>query len=52
MSHDYEFFDIYIDCKKCGKKNAYVWFDRRLRLYLISCDSCGVYDDVSGGPET
>jgi translation initiation factor 2 beta subunit (eIF-2beta)/eIF-5 len=45
MSHDYH-SDKFVTCKKCDNVKAYLWFDRRLRIYLISCDSCGVYDDV------
>jgi transcription elongation factor Elf1 len=48
----YEYYDDkFVVCYKCGNKKAYVWFDTRLRMYLISCDNCGVRE-VSGGPES
>lgn len=42
MSSSDENEDYYIECKDCGNKKAYVWFDKRLRMYLVSCDNCGV----------
>ena len=46
---DDEFYDYYITCKDCGNKKAYVWFDKRLRMYLVSCDNCGVREVDGGG---
>ena len=45
---DYITTHFYITCS-CGNTKAYVWFDKRIREYLISCDDCGVKE--VGGPE-
>ncbi len=50
MKKRYEYKeDEYVTCRKCGNCKAYEWFDSRLRIKLISCDECGVYD--VGGSE-
>jgi len=46
---DYEYFeDVSVSCEKCGKNNkAYLWFKKNDKVYLISCENCGVYEKSS-----
>ena len=41
--NDYEFYsDRFVTCDKCGNDMAYLWLDKKEKMYLISCDNCGV----------
>ncbi len=44
--NDYEYHDdVTVSCEKCGSKDkAHLWFDKKEQIYLISCDSCGVFE--------
>ncbi len=41
--NDYEFYEnLNVSCEKCANDKAYLWFDKNEKVYLISCDRCGV----------
>ena len=47
--NDYEYHDdMFVTCEKCGNDMAYLWFDRKEKMYLISCDNCGVNEREDG----
>jgi len=45
---DYEYFqDVRVPCEKCTKNDkAYLWFNKNEKVYLISCDNCGVNEKL------
>ena len=51
--NDYEFYeDKTVSCEKCGNNDkAYVWFDKKEQMNLISCDNCGVYEKMVGAAQ-
>jgi hypothetical protein len=51
--NDYEFYeDKTVPCEKCGNNDkAYVWFDKKEQMNLISCDNCGVYEKLVGAAQ-
>ncbi|MDN5847672.1 MAG: hypothetical protein L0H53_15515 [Candidatus Nitrosocosmicus sp.] len=41
--NDYEFYsDRFVTCDKCSNDKAFLWFDKKDQVHLISCDNCGV----------
>jgi hypothetical protein len=41
--NDYEFYEnLNVTCEKCANDKAYLWFDKNEKVYLVSCDNCGV----------
>lgn len=51
--NDYEFYEnLNISCEKCANDKAFLWFDRNEKVYLISCDNCGVNERSEKGAST
>jgi hypothetical protein len=47
--NDYEFYEnLPVSCEKCGNEKSYLWFDKSEKVYLISCDRCGVNEKSEG----
>lgn len=47
--NDYEFYEnLTVSCEKCGNEKSYLWFDKNDKVYLISCDWCGVNEKSEG----
>jgi hypothetical protein len=41
--NDYEYYEnLNVSCEKCANDKAYLWYDKNEKVYLISCDRCGV----------
>lgn len=51
--NDYEFYEnLNVSCEKCANDKAYLWFDKNEKVYLISCDNCGVNERNEKGEST
>jgi len=51
--NDYEFYEnLNVSCEKCANDKAYLWFDKNEKVYLISCDRCGVNERNDKGAST
>ena len=51
--NDYEFYEnLNVSCEKCTNDKAFLWFDKNEKVYLISCDNCGVNERNEKGTST